>query len=360
MEPDDYIQFFDRHKMGIQTADGNIIIPAVYDFIALPSDGLFTVTEGGYTAYFDEAGNEVVPFSNKYESYGNFTEGVARVMLNGKWGFINKTGEQVIPLQFHFTEEFANGRAIVRNEKDLHGAIDEQGNLVVGYRFPVLMNFERGYAKFGDFKTWGLIDKQGAIVVPQIYIHIGHVYRNTVTVQVLEGEEYKEGELTIGGEVVWNNNLDPLNAYNRLKKDFAAACGQLIEEMYQSGCPCGYERFRDFIRFLYPNKPAGLVDQELLFAAFKKKLQSLENDHFKCEHCGTVYQEKWTQYSAFLYVLKVAIVTSGNFIEQGAPVTETIPVALGFYGHIIEKFSDKYVESDIATVIGYLKESAAI
>jgi hypothetical protein len=114
-------------------------------------------------------------------------------MRQGKWGFINKSGEEVIPAQFHYTDEFADGRAIVRNDKELHGAIDEQGNLVIDYRFPVLTSFEKGYAKFGDLKTWGLIDKNGAIVVPQIYISIGQVYRNTVTVQVLEGEEYKEG-----------------------------------------------------------------------------------------------------------------------------------------------------------------------
>jgi len=129
--------------------------------------------------------------------------------------------------------------------------------------------------------------------------------------------------------------------------------------MYGSGCPCEYERFRDFIQFVDRDKPAGLVDQELLFAAFMKKLLSLGNDQFKCEHCGTVYQEKWTQYSAFLYILKVTIVTTGNFINRGAPVTATIPVALGFYGHIPEKFNDKYVQSDMGTVINYLKESAA-
>jgi hypothetical protein len=340
--------------MGIKTDDGHVIIPAVYDFVAHSSDGLFTVTESGYTAYFDEAGNVVLPFSNKYESYGNFTEGLARVMAHEKWGFINIAGTEVIPPQFHYADEFAEGRAIVRNKSDLHGAIDEQGNLVIGYGFPVLTNFEKGYARFGDLKTWGLIDKSGTIVVPQIYISIGHVYRNTVTVQVLEGEEYKEGELTIGGQVVWNNNLDKLNEFNQRKIQFAAACEQLVEEMYRSGCPCEYERFRDFIQW---KNPVGFVDQELLFSVFVKKLQPLENEQFKCDHCGTVYQQKWSQYSAFMWVLNVAISTVGNFVSKGAPVTATIPVALGFYGHGIEKYNDKYVQNDIETVIGYLKEN---
>ncbi|HEX6428576.1 MAG TPA: WG repeat-containing protein, partial [Niastella sp.] len=289
MDPDEYFQFYEGNKMGIKTAEGHVIIPAVYDYVALLSDDLFTITEGNYTAYFDVAGNEVLSFSNKYESYGNFTEGLARVMRNGKWGFINKFGEEAIPPQFHYTDEFSEGRAIVRNEKELHGVIDEQGNLVIDYQFLALTNFEKGYAKFGDLKTWGLIDKAGKIVVPQIYISIGRVYRNKVTVQVLEGEEYKEGELTIGGQVEWNNNLDHLNEFNQQKKQFVLACEQLVDDMYRSGCPCEYDRFRNYIQW---NKPVGFVDQELLFSVFVQKLHNLGNDLFRCEHCGTCYQQK--------------------------------------------------------------------
>jgi hypothetical protein len=352
MEPIEYIQFYEDNKMGIKTIDGEVIIPAVYDFVTYSSDGLFTVTEGKYTAYFDRAGNQVLPFSNKYESYGNFTGGLARVMTNEKWGFINLLGEEVVPPQFHYADEFSAGRAIVRNEKDLHGAIDEQGHLVIDFQFQALTNFENGYAKFGDLKTWGLIDTTGKVVVSQIYISIGRVYRNTVTVQVLEGEEYREGELTIGGTVKWNNNLDHLNETNQLKKQFVAACEQLMADLYATGCPCEHERFRNFIQWSHP---VGFVDQELLFSVFMKQLQYLENEQFQCGHCGTVYQQKWEQYSAFLWVLNVAITKAGNYINKGAPVPASVPMALGFYGYGIEKYNGKYEQTDIETVITYLK-----
>jgi hypothetical protein len=352
MDQQEYFQFYEGSKMGIKTGDGQVIIPAVYDFVAIPSDDLFTVTEGGYTAYFDTAGEVVLSFSNLYESYGNFTEGLARVMRNGKWGFINREGEEVIPPRFHFADEFAEGRAIVRNEQDLHGAIDTKGNLVIDYQFPVLTGFVKGYAKFGDLKTWGLIDAAGNIVVPPLYVSIGQVYRNKVTVQALEGDEYKEGELTIGGGVEWNNNLDHVNAFNRQKEQFAAAVEQLINDMYQNGCPCEYERFRDYIQW---NNPVGFVDQEILFSAFVKKLHDEGNDQFKCVHCGTVYDQNLQQYSAFMWVLNVTIAVTGKYINKGAPVAEYRPVALGFYGHVIEKYTNKYLQHDIDTVINYLK-----
>lgn len=353
MDQQEYFQFYEGSKMGIKTADGQIIIPAVYDFVAIPSDNLFTVTEGGYTAYFDTAGDVVLSFSNLYESYGNFTEGLARVMRNGKWGFINRQGEEVIEPRFHFADEFAEGRSIVRNAQDLHGAIDTQGKLVIDYQFPALTGFVKGYAKFGDLKTWGLIDAAGNIVVPQIYVSIGQVYRNKVTVQALEGDDYKEGELTIGGGVEWNNNLDHVNAFNRQKEQFAAAVEQLINDMYQNGCPCEYERFRDYIQW---NNPVGFVDQEILFSAFVKKLHDEGNNKFKCAYCGTVYEQNLEQYSAFMWVLNVSIAVTGKYINKGAPVAEYRPVALGFYGHIIEKYTNKYLQHDIGTVINYLKE----
>ncbi len=147
--PPNISSFTKAPRWASKLADGQIVIPAVYDFVAIPSDDLFTVTEGGHTAYFDKTGNVVLPFSNEYESYGNFTEGLARVMRNGKWGFINKMGEEVITPRYHYADEFADGMAIVRNEKDLHGAIDEWGNLVIGYQYPALTSFEKGYARFG-------------------------------------------------------------------------------------------------------------------------------------------------------------------------------------------------------------------
>jgi len=350
---EDYFQYSEGNKMGIKDVDGEIIIPAVYDFVVPISDGLFNVKEGNYTAYFNKEGNVVLPFENRYETYGNFSEGLARVRINEKWGFINKIGEEIIRPQFYYVEDFSDGRAIVRNEQDLHGAIDIRGSLVIGYHFLALTDFINGYAKFGDLNTWGLIDRAGNIVVPQKYIFIGDVYKNEVTVQVLEGDEYKEGLLTIGGDVEWNTNLDHVNIFNKRKEEFLLACEQLIQEMYSDGCPCEYERFRDFVQW---NKPVGFIDQEILFSAFVKKLVDAGNDLFQCNHCGTRYRQKWEQYSAFLWVLNVYIETPGSVENKGAKPTDTVPVTLGFYGYDIDKYNKKYVQQDIEIVMKYLGE----
>ena len=50
----------------------------------------------------------------KYDDAYFFSEGLARVKLNGKWGFINKIGEEVIPLKYDEVENFSEGFAKVK------------------------------------------------------------------------------------------------------------------------------------------------------------------------------------------------------------------------------------------------------
>ena len=47
-------------------------------------------------------------------TYGFFNKGFASVRLNGKWGFIDKTGKEVIPLIYEEVSDFLNGLAKVR------------------------------------------------------------------------------------------------------------------------------------------------------------------------------------------------------------------------------------------------------
>jgi hypothetical protein len=43
-----------------------------------------------------------------------FFEGLASVELNHKYGFIDKTGKEVIPLEYKYTENFSKGLALVQ------------------------------------------------------------------------------------------------------------------------------------------------------------------------------------------------------------------------------------------------------
>ena len=71
----------------------------------------------------------------KYDDVWTFSEGLAKVKRNGKWGFINTKGEEVIPckyddIYYHSNGNrvyFLDGLALVRIG-DKCGFVDKEGN----------------------------------------------------------------------------------------------------------------------------------------------------------------------------------------------------------------------------------------
>ena len=105
--------------------DGAVVIPAKYNFADSFSEGLARVVINGKWSYIDKSGKEVIPL--KYDDAYSFSEGLAPVELNGKWGYINKSGKEVIPLKYDYVYHFSNGLARVEFSGEW-GYIDKQGN----------------------------------------------------------------------------------------------------------------------------------------------------------------------------------------------------------------------------------------
>jgi hypothetical protein len=63
---------------------------------------------------------------------GRFSDGLAAVKLNGKWGYIDKDGKTVISPQFDQAVPFQNGLAqvVVRSSPPKFGYIDRTGKYI--------------------------------------------------------------------------------------------------------------------------------------------------------------------------------------------------------------------------------------
>jgi hypothetical protein len=121
----------------------------------------------------------------EYEQMEPFSEGLAKVKRDGKYGFVDKDGRLAIPVQLDGARDFKNGRAQAfeklpqpeerrdRNGKyimtvaALCGFIDRSGELVVPYKFEVCNDFYEDRASvFVAGQGWGIIDLEGRFVVP--------------------------------------------------------------------------------------------------------------------------------------------------------------------------------------------------
>ncbi len=115
------------------THNGTIVIPARYDLAWSFSEGLARVRINGKYDFIDKSGTLVIPA--RYDRVWDFSEGLALVEINGKYGFIDKSGTLVIPARYDNVlyndgvYGFKNGLAKV----ELNGRrfyIDKNGNEV--------------------------------------------------------------------------------------------------------------------------------------------------------------------------------------------------------------------------------------
>ena len=96
-------------------------------------------------SYIDKVGNTLIDAS-QYESASNFSEGLATVMVRHKgWGFIDRTGELVIPPKFENARNFKDGLAAVMFD-DKWGFINKNGTLVIENEFDWVEGFSEGVA----------------------------------------------------------------------------------------------------------------------------------------------------------------------------------------------------------------------
>lgn len=98
----------------------------------MPEDNLILVgidKKGAVSpCYMDITGNVVIS-SQGWEDARGFSEGLAAVCKDGKWGYINSSGEYVIDPQYDEARDFSCGVAIVDTNDEWY-IIDAQGNVL--------------------------------------------------------------------------------------------------------------------------------------------------------------------------------------------------------------------------------------
>jgi len=109
----------------------------------------------------------------RYDYAGGFKDGVAPVCIGtgclysdrgeAKWGYVDPSGNEVIPPQFNQAYEFSEGLATV-SVGGKFGYIDHQGRFLINPQFDYAGSFQNGFADVA-FKSENsrLADKRGYI-----------------------------------------------------------------------------------------------------------------------------------------------------------------------------------------------------
>ncbi len=124
-------------------ADYGTNIPAIYEAVHDFSGGLACVKLNGKWGFIDKTGKTIIPFL--YDEGGKFAEELVAVKLNDKWGFINKVGKVIIPFQYEWCTEFSDGLALVKSDKKW-GYIDKANKVIIPFLYYDGTKFRKGTA----------------------------------------------------------------------------------------------------------------------------------------------------------------------------------------------------------------------
>ena len=187
-------------------------------------------------------------FKGDYDNVIGFGKsGLSRAEKNGKWGFINKSGAEVIPFIYSGANGFVNGLAPVCKD-DKWGYIDTQGKVVIPFKYDEAGVFKDGLAevtkgKYQDSKS-GFIDTTGKEVIPVMYRGCNWGFSEGLAGVCVEGYlKGKYGYIDTTGEVVIPFIYDYVNDFSEglAGVELGGMCGY-IDKTGQVVIPITLER----------------------------------------------------------------------------------------------------------------------
>ena len=143
----------------------------------------------GKYGFIDTNGNEIV--APVYDYVNDFQEGIATVFKDGRWGAIDENGNVVVPIIYTDISMYpSNGLLCACNDNGKWGYVDYTGKVVADFKFDYCNNFKNGYATNAIDGKWGAIDTTGKTIIPFQYYNLWNFSEGLVRVKVVEGGKW--------------------------------------------------------------------------------------------------------------------------------------------------------------------------
>ncbi len=185
-----------------------------------------------------------------YDENALFNFGLALASKNGKWGFIDKSGNEVIPFIYEYLSDFGpEGLAAACREINgvkKYAFIDIKGNVTGDKYFEKARGFVQGYAAVCVDGLWGFVDKNIEYHVEPRFSELSDYDANgyaegsnvfTRTFIDIEGN-YVEAPLSADGSVYFENDLTGLT--NRYGTKLSEPIYERVSVRNANGKPVAY------------------------------------------------------------------------------------------------------------------------
>jgi hypothetical protein len=138
-----------------------------YDYVDNCICGLSKVQKEGKIGYVDKSGVEIVKL--KYDEGLTFHDGYTAVKHAGKWLYIDSTGKEITDAVYEDALKFSEGMAAVA-KNNMYGFINTSGKVIIGFEYSNARFFSEGLAPAANANGfWGYIDKKGNWIINPVY-----------------------------------------------------------------------------------------------------------------------------------------------------------------------------------------------
>jgi hypothetical protein len=196
-----YAEICQNYKWGLIDASGNAVIPLKYPMIDKYQDLVRFVIEAinseyGLEGVMDLKGNIILPV--EYDRVYLAGDGMIGALKNRKTGLFNAGGSALLPIIYDFLGYFWDNTELIGAEIDgKAGYIEKTGNIAIPFLFEKVREFNFGRAPVLLDGKWGMTDTKGNMVIPAEYDGIYAVYEE-LTVAEKNGERVMlEGTMPI-------------------------------------------------------------------------------------------------------------------------------------------------------------------
>ena len=159
----------DNKKLqGLIGIDNKIIIEPIYDNIFFIEDKeLFVVKKNNKYGFINKTGLEVIPLIFDEVAF-NITEDLIAVKLKNKWGYVNRKNEIKIPFEYEEAKPFFNDLAYIKKEES-YGYINKKNKIKFSTEKSNFPFFSNNLSVIKKDEKYGYINKTGKVIISPIY-----------------------------------------------------------------------------------------------------------------------------------------------------------------------------------------------
>jgi hypothetical protein len=157
-------------KWGYIDKSGKFVINAIYKDATVFKDGLaWVISDNSAPSAIEKNGNIIFTLKEANE-VRLFSDGLAAFSIADdvnymSWGFVDKTGNQIINAQFDEVGDFTEGKCAVKNKDGKWGYIDKSGKIIINYQFDEAAPFKGEKAIVTIDNKAGVIDSEGKYII---------------------------------------------------------------------------------------------------------------------------------------------------------------------------------------------------